>query len=157
MYKVLAIVRIVYQDRAKSLKHFVEVKEWHLESKCLISPFFPFLLHLLQESTSTVYSILTLLLLIRIKYSKYYNSILVIVVFYLVHYSSVSDRNKGNIVILLHFCKLAKQKGSIYECLFKVRHYTYLLSYQNCKKTTFMRYQKKLSCLCKYFWHFPAI
>ena len=112
MYKVLTIVRIVDQDRAKSLKHFVVVVP--LESKCLISPFFPFLLHLLQESTSTVYSILTLLLPIRIESSKYYKSILVIVVFYLVHYSSVSDRKTKEIcvVVIVAFRKLAKQKGS---------------------------------------------
>ena len=36
--------------------------------------------------------------------------------------------------------------------VFKVRHY--LLSYT---KNDFCRYKKKLSCLCKYFWHFPAI
>ena len=120
MCKVLTIVRIVYQDRAKSLKHFVEVKEWHLESKCLISPFFPFLLHLLQESTSTVYSILTLLLHIRTESSKYYKSILVIVVFYLVHSSSVSDRNKGNICCCYCciFANLQNKKAVVFMSVF---------------------------------------
>ena len=117
MYKVLAIVRIVYQDWEKSLKHFVVVP---LESKCLISPFFPFLLHLLQESTSTVYSILTLLLHIRTESSKYYKSILVIVVFYLVHSSSVSDRNKGNICCCYCciFANLQNKKAVVFMSVF---------------------------------------
>ena len=140
----------------------LEVKEWPLEVQMSNITLFSILApSFVRKHYSTVYSILTLLLHIRIESSKYYKSILVIVVFYLVHYSSVSDRNKGNtmLLLLLHFCKLAKQNGSsIYECLFKVRHYTYLLSYQNCKKRLLWDTKKKeLSCLCKYFWHFPAI
>ena len=87
MYKVFTIVRIVYQDRAKSLKHFVEVKEWPLESKCLI---------------------------------LYYKSILVIVVFYLVHSSSVSDRNKGNICCCYCciFANLQNKKAVVFMSVF---------------------------------------
>ena len=122
MYKVFAIVRIVYQDRAKSLRHFVEVKEWHLESKCLISPFFSIFTSSFatKHKHSLQHTYIVITFHIRIESSKYYKSILVIVVFYLIHSSSVSDRNKGNICCCYCciFTNLQNKKAVVFMSVF---------------------------------------